>query len=110
MTTARATPVGPVQRWLLRVMCSPACSTATAAYLGGVSAAEAVTGASYQGYVYQWTVLIHLAVGLVVVLPFVRCSPLRTRWPPAPTPTGAPPASATSSPGWPPSSSSAAWR
>ncbi len=37
--------------------------TATAVYLGGVSPAEVVTGASYQGYVYQWTVLVHLAVG-----------------------------------------------
>ena len=76
MTTPRATPVGPVQRWLLRALyVLTGLLTATAVYLGGVSAAEAITGASYQGYVYQWTVLVHLAVGLVVILPFLLFVP-----------------------------------
>jgi hypothetical protein len=75
-TPARSTPVGPGLRWLLRLLyLLTGALTATALYLGGVSAAEAVTGDSYQGYVYQWTVLVHLAVGLVVVLPFLVFAP-----------------------------------
>ena len=73
---ARATPVGPALRWLLRLLyLLTGLLTATAVYLVGVSAAEAVTGASYQGYVYQWTVLVHLAVGLVIVVPFLVFAP-----------------------------------
>jgi tetratricopeptide (TPR) repeat protein len=73
---SRSTPVGPGLRWLLRVLyILTGVLTATAVYLGGVSAVEAVTGDSYQGYVYQWTVLVHLAVGLVVVLPFLGFAP-----------------------------------
>ena len=73
---ARATPVGPALRWLLRLLyLLTGLLTATAVYLFGVSAAEAVTGASYQGYVYQWTVLVHLAVGLAIVVPFLVYAP-----------------------------------
>ena len=41
-----------------RSTCCTGLLTATAVYLGGVTAAEWATGASYQGYVYQWTVLV----------------------------------------------------
>ena len=72
----RATPVGPALRWLLRALyLLTGVLTATAVYLGAVTAAEFVTGASYQGYVYQWAVLVHLAVGVVIVLPFIAFAP-----------------------------------
>jgi len=62
---ARTTPITPALRWLLRTLyLLSGVLTATAVYLGGVSLAEFATGGSYQGYVYQWTVLLHLAVGL----------------------------------------------
>ena len=70
--SARTAPITPALRWLLRALyLLTGVLTATAVYLGGISLAEFVTGGSYQGYVYQWTVLLHLAVGLIVVLPFV---------------------------------------
>jgi len=72
----RAVPITPTLRWLLRLLYAlTGLLTATAAYLGGVSAFEFATGASYQGYVYQWTVLVHLAAGVVVVLPFLLFAP-----------------------------------
>jgi len=71
-TETRAVPITPGLRWLLRLLyLLTGLLTATAAYLGGVSAVETATGGSYQGYVYQWTVLLHLAGGVVVVLPFL---------------------------------------
>jgi tetratricopeptide (TPR) repeat protein len=69
-------PITPGLRWLLRLLyLLTGLLTATAAYLGGVSAVEVATGGSYQGYVYQWTVLLHLAGGVVVVLPFLLFAP-----------------------------------
>ncbi len=74
--SARAVPVGPRLRWLLRLLyVLTGLLTATAAYLGGVTAAEFVAGGTYQGYVYQWAVLLHLAVGVAVTLPFVLFAP-----------------------------------
>ncbi len=69
---SRYSVVGPSTRWLLyAVYACVALLTATALYLGGVTAAEWAAGASYQGYVYQWAVLVHLAVGLLALTPFV---------------------------------------
>ncbi len=45
--------------------------TATALYLGAVSAADWVSGGSHQGYVYQWALVAHLGVGLLLLVPFV---------------------------------------
>ena len=71
-TSSRSAPITPLLHWVLRLLyVLTGVLTATAAYLGGVSAAEAVRGASFQGYVYQWTVLLHLAAGLLVVVPFL---------------------------------------
>ena len=71
-TTSRSAVIGTGTRWLLRVVYPcVALLTATAVYLGGVTAAEWLRGESYQGYVYQWAVLAHLAVGVLVLLPFV---------------------------------------
>ncbi len=70
--STRYSVVGPGTRWLLNgVYACVALLTATAAYLGGVTAAEWAGGASLQGYVYQWAVLAHLAAGLLVVVPFL---------------------------------------
>ena len=67
--SARAVPVGSALRWLLRLLyVLTGLLTATAAYLGGVTAAEFATGGTYQGYVYQWAVLLHLAVGVAVTV------------------------------------------
>ena len=67
----RYSVVGPGTRWLLyAVYACVAALTATAVYLGGVTAAEWTSGASYQGYVYQWAVLAHLGVGVLVLTPF----------------------------------------
>ena len=71
-TGTRYSVVGPSTRWLLHaVYACVALLTATAVYLGGVTAAEWAGGASYQGYVYQWAVLAHLAAGLLVLAPFL---------------------------------------
>ena len=68
----RRSPVGPGTRWLLQaVYACVGLLTATAAYLGGVSAVERLSETSYQGYVYQWAVLAHLAVGVLVIVPFI---------------------------------------
>jgi hypothetical protein len=77
----------PGLRWLLRLLyVLTGLLTATAAYLGGVTAAEFVTGSTYQGYVYQWTVLVHLGIGVLVTLPFVIFAPAHARPPHASQP------------------------
>ncbi len=53
--------------------------TASALYLGAVSAADWRAGTSHQGYVYQWALLTHLGVGLLVVVPFVPFAVLHAR-------------------------------
>ncbi len=69
---SRYSVIGPGTRWLLYlVYAGVAALTATAAYLGGVTAAEWLTSGRYQGYVYQWVVLAHLGVGLLVLAPFL---------------------------------------
>jgi hypothetical protein len=45
--------------------------TASALYLGVVTGADWLRGTSHQSYVYQWALITHLAVGLLVVVPFV---------------------------------------
>lgn len=68
----RYSVIGPGTRWLLyAVYACVAALTATGAYLGGVTAAEWVSGTSYQGYVYQWAVLAHLGAGVLVLTPFI---------------------------------------
>jgi hypothetical protein len=95
---SRYSVIGAGTRWLLHtVYACVALLTATAVYLGGVTAAEWAIGASFQGYVYQWAVLVHLAVGLLVLAPFVAFAvahPLAART----IPTAARPASAICSP------------
>ncbi len=72
LPSGRPSVIGPGTRWLLyAVYAGVAALTATAVYLGGVTAAEWTSGASYQGYVYQWVVLAHLGVGLLVLTPFL---------------------------------------
>jgi len=69
---SRYSVIGSGTRCLLyAVYACVALLTATAVYLGGVTAAEWARGASFQGYVYQWAVLVHLGVGLLVLTPFV---------------------------------------
>jgi hypothetical protein len=64
--------MGPVTRLLLAVLyATAAVLTASAIYLGAVSLTEWLRGASLQGYVYQWVLIAHLAVGVLVLVPFV---------------------------------------
>ena len=59
-------------RQLLRLVYSlVAVLTASALYLGAVTAADWLGGTSHQGYVYQWALLVHLGVGLIVLVPFL---------------------------------------
>ena len=44
---------------------------ANSAYLATVTAAEWLTGATWQGWLYQWMFLGHLVLGLVFTLPFL---------------------------------------
>lgn len=68
---ARRAPIGSLTRiWLWAIYVCTGLLTATAAYLGSVTAVEALSGRSVQGYVYQWTVLAHLVAGLLVAVPF----------------------------------------
>jgi len=67
----RAPVIGTATRVLLRVVYMlVAVLTASALYLGAVTLADTVQGTSHQGYVYQWALLAHLGVGVVVVVPF----------------------------------------
>ncbi len=74
MTTPGPRPpvVSRAARLLLRVLYGlVAALTASAIYLGAVTAADRIGGSSHQGYVYQWALVAHLAVGLLVILPFM---------------------------------------
>ena len=72
MTDPRHGVLGPGARWLWRaVYVSTAVLTATAVYLGAVSFVEWMRGEILQGYVYQWALLAHLGIGVVVILPFL---------------------------------------
>ena len=71
-TEARHAVLGPGARWLWRaVYASTAVLTASAVYLAAISLAEWSRGEILQGYVYQWALLAHLAVGVLVVVPFL---------------------------------------
>ncbi|MEZ5416932.1 MAG: multiheme c-type cytochrome [Vicinamibacterales bacterium] len=64
--------IGPMARLLLRTLYAlAALLTASGAYLGAVTLVEWQRGANVQGYVYQWALLAHLAVGLVAIIPTV---------------------------------------
>lgn len=69
---ARTHVINGSARLLLRVTYGlVAVLTASAVYLGAVTAADWLRGTSHQGYVYQWALITHLAVGLLIVVPFV---------------------------------------
>ena len=59
-------------RPLLRVVYALVAGlTASAIYLGAVTAADWLMGGSHQGYVYQWALVAHLGLGVLVLAPFV---------------------------------------
>lgn len=67
---ARDVVIGPGLSALLRLLYGlVAVLTASAAYLGSVSFVEWTRADTFQGYVYQWALLVHLGVGLVVLPP-----------------------------------------
>ncbi len=69
---ARTHVINGSARLLLRLTYGlVAVLTASAVYLGAVTAADWLRGTSHQGYVYQWALITHLAVGLLIVVPFV---------------------------------------
>ena len=63
--------VGPRLRKLLYVIFAlVALLVANSAYLSAVTAVEWTTGRTYQNFFYQYMFLGHLALGLVLVVPF----------------------------------------
>lgn len=71
-TSPRSQVIGAGARQLLRLVYAlVAVLTASALYLGAVTAADWLRSTSHQGYVYQWALLVHLAVGVLVLVPFV---------------------------------------
>ena len=69
----RYTPaVGPKLRKLLYLVLGLfAVLTMNAVYLGAITFAEWVSGDTYQDYFYQYMFLLHLALGLLLLVPFV---------------------------------------
>lgn len=64
--------IGPRLRKLLWVVFGlSALMAANAAYLSSVTFLSWLRGVSYQNYFYLWMVLAHLAVGLVLIVPFL---------------------------------------
>ncbi len=64
--------VGPKLRKLLYVVLGLfAVLTFNSVYLGTISFSEWVTGDTYQDYFYQYMFLLHLALGLLVIIPVV---------------------------------------
>ena len=64
--------VGPrLRKLLLFVFALVALLGANSAYLAGITALEWAKGETYQNYFYQYMFLAHLALGLVLVVPFV---------------------------------------
>ncbi|HEX5244531.1 MAG TPA: multiheme c-type cytochrome [Tepidisphaeraceae bacterium] len=64
--------IGPRLRKVLWVVFGlSALMAANAAYLASVTFLSWLRGVSYQNYFYLWMVLVHLAVGLVLIVPFI---------------------------------------
>ena len=64
--------VGPkLRRLLLLVLALFALLAINSVYLSGITFAEWLTGRTYQDYLYQVMFLVHLALGLLIVLPVV---------------------------------------
>jgi len=64
--------VGPKLRKLLYVVLGLfAVLTFNAVYLGTITFSEWVTGVTYQDYFYQYMFLLHLALGLLLILPVI---------------------------------------
>ena len=64
--------VGPRLRRLLFVVLGLfALLAINSAYLASITATEALTGRTYQDYFYQWMFLVHLALGLLIIVPVV---------------------------------------
>lgn len=72
-TRAKYVPaVGPRLRWLLTVVFVLfAILAANSVYLLSVTALEALSGETYQNYFYQYMFLAHLALGVLLIGPFV---------------------------------------
>ncbi len=64
--------VGPKLRMLLyAIFALVAVMGANAVYLASITAVEWVQGRTYQDYFYQYMFLAHLAIGLVLIIPFL---------------------------------------
>jgi len=72
--------VGPgLRKLLLVVLVLFAIMVVNSLYLAGVTAAEWYTGEGYQNYFYQYMFLLHLALGLVLILPVIIFGVLHLR-------------------------------
>lgn len=64
--------IGPkLRRLLYVVLFLLAVLFANSAYLATITALEWVSGQTYQNYFYQCMFLVHLALGLLVIIPFI---------------------------------------
>ena len=64
--------VGPRLRWMLMaVFALVAVLVANSGYLVSITVLEAATGQTYQDYFYQYMFLVHLALGLLLIVPFL---------------------------------------
>jgi hypothetical protein len=73
LPTKRYVPaVSPrLRKWLYVIFALVALLGANAAYLGGITALEAITKQTYQDYFYQYMFLVHLVLGVLLIVPFV---------------------------------------
>jgi len=74
MTAERSTrrAVGPrLRRLLAAVLAVAAALAANSIYLASITFTEWTTGRGFQNYFYQYMFLAHLALGLVVIVPFL---------------------------------------
>ncbi|MGO8751767.1 MAG: multiheme c-type cytochrome [Thermoguttaceae bacterium] len=73
-------PVGPRLRRLLAVVSVLiALLGANSLYLAGVTALEAASGSTYENYFYQYMFLGHLALGFVLIVPFLVFAAIHLR-------------------------------
>jgi Flp pilus assembly protein TadD len=69
----------PLRKLLWTIFGAVAVLGATGVYLGAVTFLEFATGQVYQTVAYYWVFLLHLALGLLMVLPFVAFGALHMR-------------------------------
>ncbi|MBI4606405.1 MAG: tetratricopeptide repeat protein [Planctomycetes bacterium] len=81
---ARGNPYYPavapaLRKLLVLIFCAVAVLSANGVYLASITGLESATGRSYQNPFYFWMFLLHVAVGLLFIVPFVAFGLLHMR-------------------------------